>query len=158
MKTQAARDIELTWWMQFLLDLDYIQTVHIYDTSANKSIAGTPALSWGGSGTVRRQDSYKSISESPSSTASYPKARQETLLKTPQGTRYTQIHYRKYRQLGYWYDGIRARIDGVYQARMGKPFFDRATVDRGTLMRAELTLNLIGNENISRLQAQIKAA
>ena len=159
-EAELARDIELTWWMTYILTLDYLKTV--------KSLEG---VRYGSSVQQRtpikvrpssakypnppmRPATVDEIVRSRSNLGPQPVARRRAI-----GTGMGRIVEKTTEEVVYNRAGgskIRDRIDELYKAKKGKVFF-KGAVSREELVKAEAMLRNLGNSTVSKLAKKATA-
>ena len=156
---KLADEIELSWWMMHVLELDYVLTTRTY---------GTPPMH----GHVER--SRKRIKAMPSS-GEYPKykmrgpdpARMDTMtpaggprpvprrVTTKSGRTWVETNEVRYDQVGG--GDFRDRIEELYKKRTGKGFFE-GPISKAEMRKAEAMLRKIGGESINKLANEARKA
>jgi hypothetical protein len=130
---EASIDIELTFFMKYILDLDYkVQGEFYGDTYGPDPFR--PYYS----------ETQEKINASPTR-VDYP-VRTKPIKSKDGGYKYQDI---RYIQAG---DIIRGRINELYKKKFGSDFFKKnEKISRNTLARAEMTLNMLEGLNHNKI-------
>jgi hypothetical protein len=124
-------EIEFSFYMKLLLEIDYMTKGHYY----NRTMKGD---SW----EYRQIDSRKPISESPSS-SSYPQG-------TKNGKNFESVDYNKVGSI------LRTRIDELGKKLFSAPFFlTDEHISHSTLLRAESKLAAMSNVNLEEIKKSL---
>jgi hypothetical protein len=129
--SRTADDIEFSFYMKMLLDLDHFATGHYY----NRTMKGD---NW----EYRHVDSSKPVSESPSS-PSYPKDKRS-------GKNFETVDYGRVGSI------LRTRIDELAKKTFNAPFFlAQEHIAHSTLLRAESKLAALSSVNIEEIKKSL---
>lgn len=134
----VSEDIELTFYMKYILDLDYKVQGIIY-----RDYGPDPFNPY-------HSKTQEKINASPTS-PDYP------VSTKPAPTKDGDYKYQdvKYTQAG---DVIRGRINALYKKKFGSDFFKKnEKISRDTLVRAELTLNMLEGLNHNKILKTLTA-
>ncbi|MEH6873248.1 MAG: hypothetical protein V7849_02385 [Candidatus Competibacter sp.] len=127
----VSEEIELTFYMKFILDLDYVRD---FATDEERRKAGRQFLS-----IVERPITQSALG------VDYPMAPKDELTPYVRGN----VLEVGYRNAG---DVIRGRINQLYKATFGSDFFEKnEKISRKTLARAEITLYRLEELNHSKI-------